>query len=101
MHRWARCCQACFHSKYGILAPREPTTLGGILSASLTPYADHLRLGYDALAAVRLYISGAAAVSFVVLLFMRQAPTGVAERNDNALSPSVRGAARTASCASL
>ncbi len=76
-------------------------SLGGILGASLTPYAAQLLLGYGGLAAVGLYISGAAVVSFVALLFLRQVPAGAEERNDAALSPSGRGAAQAASRRSL
>lgn len=50
--------------------------VGGILGASLAPYAAQLLLGYGGLAAVGLYISGAAVVSFVALLFLRQVPAG-------------------------
>jgi MFS family permease len=48
--------------------------MGGILGASLAPYAAQLLLGYGGLAAVGLYISGASVVSLVALLFLRQVP---------------------------
>jgi MFS family permease len=46
--------------------------LGGILGASLAPYAAQLLLGYGGLPAVGLYISGAAVVSFLALLGLRR-----------------------------
>lgn len=76
-------------------------SLEGILGASLTPYAAQLVRRNGRLAAIGLYISGVAAVSFAALVFLREVPTGAEERNDNTLLPSVRGAARTASRDSL
>src|ERR1700751_2908408 len=53
--------------------------LGGIIGASLAPYAAQLLLGLGGLSAVGLYISGAAAVSFLALLCLRQVPANAHE----------------------
>jgi metabolite-proton symporter len=53
--------------------------LGGIIGASLAPYAAQLLLGLGGLSAVGLYISGAAAVSFLSLLCLRQVPADAHE----------------------
>jgi MFS family permease len=49
--------------------------LGGILGASLAPYAAQLLLGLGGLFAVGLYISATATVSFLALLCLRQPPS--------------------------
>jgi MFS family permease len=58
--------------------------LGGILGASLAPYAAQFLLGLGGLSAVGLYISGTAMVSFLALLCLRQPSS---ETHDSAVRP--------------
>jgi MFS family permease len=51
--------------------------LGGILGASLAPYAAQLLLDYGGLSAVGFYITGAAGVSFLALVGLRRVPADI------------------------
>ena len=53
--------------------------LGGILGASLAPYAAQLLLERGGLPAVGLYITSAAVLSFLALLVLRQTPAAARE----------------------